>query len=106
MNRNLPHLGSKHYSCRQQQVRRHRVQVVRLSVLVGVKGSRAKARLGSWWQRLVGLELRVPTGTRCQVALERWLVPILVLRMPVPNLACDGCRNWGDVSWLLSHLLK
>lgn len=44
MNRNLPHLGSRHYSCRQQQVRRHRAQVVRLSVLVGVKGSRAKAR--------------------------------------------------------------
>lgn len=32
-----------------------------------------------WWQCLVCLELRVPTGARWQVALERSLVPILVL---------------------------
>lgn len=38
MNRSLPHLTSRHYSYREQQVKRHRVQVVRTLVLVGVRG--------------------------------------------------------------------
>lgn len=62
-------------------------------------------RCPSAWRfafKQVCLELRVPTGAKWQVALERWLVPIPVLT--AMNAVFAG--TLGRVRWLLPHFFK
>ena len=65
-------------------------------------GEERESQACGWWQCLVCLGLRVPTGAWWRVALDRWLVPTLVLT--ATNAVVAGI--WGKVPWLLPHSSK